>query len=157
MGAVLGVVVGVVGVIDTQDWSLLMAPLVLAVVVGVPLGLLHAMTWLLWPCRVSYVVADGHFVASRGSRVIKRFRVEDVVSIQVGDEDQGLNWVTLIFSGWFSYYGPLPGSGITIGQRGRWDANAGEHDLPKILLWGDENWRRANSALASGLPSTRGR
>ncbi|SES46320.1 hypothetical protein SAMN05216199_3938 [Pedococcus cremeus] len=87
-----------------------------------------------------------------GGRVVKRFDIEQVTRIQIGEADVGLTWASVLFQGWFGYDAVLPRSDITIRARTPWDAQAGDHSLPTILVWGENNWRTANDALGAAIP-----
>lgn len=150
LGAVVGLVVSVGAGLDEGDWSLLAVPLV-AVVVGVPLGLVHALLWVR-PLRVSYEVRGGVLVARRGKRVVREWPCKDVVSVVIS-EGVGVGWEEVLSSNWLSYNPLLPFSSIDVRSENRWDPQAGEHGIPTIVVWGGENARRANQLLNAALRS----
>ena len=130
---------------DQQWWSWLAFPM-LAITLGVPLGLVHSLLWLLGPLRVTYELTDRELVARRGKWAVRSFDRPVVGPVTVS-EGAGLTWAQVVFANWFGYLGPVPESWVEVLPRSRWDAAAGRHRLPTVLVWGEENWTAANRAL----------
>lgn len=152
MFGALGMVVGV-GMVSAGESAaaLFFAPLVLAVLGLIP-GTVHATWWALGPGRVTYAVeSDGDFTCLRGQRVVRRWPCADVVDVVLTDP---MDWPGTLLTGWFGWVDVVPSAVITIDTGDRWSPVNGTHNLPSILLWGNERLTAAandlNAALARG-------
>jgi hypothetical protein len=120
-----------------------------AVVVGLPLGAIHALLWVR-PLRVSYEVDRELLVARRGRRVVREWRCAEVQSINIA-EGSGIEWADVLFTNWLSYNPLLPFSSIDVRPKSRWDQHGGEHGIPTIVVWGQSHARRANVLLNAAM------
>ena len=145
---VVGLIVSVGVGVDEGDWSFAGIP-VIAAVVGLPLGLVHALLWVR-PARVSYEVRGDTLFARRGQRTVREWPCADVEFIRIAEE-AGVGWEEVISSNSLSYNGLLPASEIEIRAKSRWDPHAGIHGIPTILVWGEENARRATELLNAAV------
>lgn len=150
VGALIGLVVGVGMTLDGESpVFILAAPLGMGIIGGATLGSLVALSWWLFPGRVTYAVADGLLTARRGNSVRKQIPVERIAEIEF---DQQIKWTDLVFSGWFGYLSPIPAICVTLTPtKDRWDpSNSASVGFPSILIAG-ERQRQALSQLRLAL------
>jgi len=150
VGALIGLVVGVGMTLDGESpLFMLAAPLGMGIIGGAALGSLVALSWWLFPGRVTYAVADGLLTARRGNWVRKAIPVERIAEIEF---DQQIKWTDLVLSGWFSYVSPIPAIWVTLTPtKDKWDpSNSATVGFPSILIAG-ERQRQALSQLRLAL------
>lgn len=150
VGALIGLVVGVGMTLDGESLLfILAAPLGMGIIGGATLGSLVALSWWLFPGRVTYAVADGLLTARRGNSVRKQIPVERIAEIEF---DQQIKWTDLVLSGWFGYLSPIPAICVTLTPtKDRWDpSNSASVGFPSILMAG-ERQRKALSQLRLAL------
>jgi len=150
LGTVVGAVMGGFMLADGLGWDALGVPVFGAVAVGLPLGTGHSLWWALRPARVSYTVADGLFTCRRGKRVVWQRPCTQIVRIGL---DPPLDWPALLLTGWLGWVDFVPSAGVEVETGDRWSPDNRVHDLPAILLWGDEAQlgeieRQLNEAVA---------
>lgn len=135
-GALLGLVIGALMVLDGEPWwSILAAPPLLGTLSAATFGTGITLAWWLAPGRVSYAVNDGSLIASRGSRTVKSIPVGRISGVAF---DEQITWRSLVFEGWFGYLSPIPALEVTLTPTAdRWDpSNGAVVVLPRILLSG---------------------
>lgn len=136
IGLLLGTVIGVGMSLDGETkWSILFAPPLFAALGACTLGAVVAISWWLFPGRVTYSVGEGCLTAKRGKWVRRRVPLARISKI---DFNEDVEPVDLIFTGWFGFTSAMPQLLITLNStEGRWDPSNGavEH-FPRILLAG---------------------
>jgi hypothetical protein len=100
--------------------------------------------------RVSYTVADGCLTCRRGKRVVRQRPCTQIVSIGWGPP---LDWPTLLLTGWLGWVDYVPAAAVDVETGDRWSPDNRVHNLPALLLWGDEAQlgeveRQLNEAIA---------
>lgn len=137
LGALIGLVVGVLMWLDGEAWwSALSAPVLFAGGTAATFGLLQALVWWLWSGAVSFRVEGGCLSAYRGRRLRRSVPLDRVSDL---DFDDDATEASLMLSGWFGWDTPLPSLLVTLNATDdRWDPSNGvTESFPAILLAGE--------------------